>query len=89
MAQIRFTSGFYTDAEAITSKKVLMNLNETIKVIATFPLSGSTTLPSSLELRYGSSARKAVVAPFDLIYEYNEATDEVHLLGLIHFRQAK
>ena len=51
-----------------------------------FPRIGTPEIAPSISEEFGEDVMRVVVKPFDLIYEYDEATDTVYLYGLIHNR---
>ena len=88
MARMIYTEGFLEDASYIWSPKVLDDLTRALEAIETFPKIGSTQIARSIREEFGDSVYKVIVKPFDLIYEYDEAADELIVYGLVHIRQA-
>lgn len=83
------TEGFLVDASDIWSDAVMDDLKDVLTAIEIFPRIGSRDVPASIRERFGEGVLKAVVPPFDLIYEYDEVADAVTVYGLVHFRQAR
>ena len=54
--------------------------------LGAFPRIGTPEIAPSISEKYGEDVMKVSVKPFDLIYEYDEATGTVYLYGLIHNR---
>ena len=88
MSRMVYTEGFLDDAAAVWSGQVRDRLGRMLAAIEAFPEIGSRDNPASLRAQYGDGIRKAVVEPFDLIYEYDSKTDSVIVCGLVHFRAA-
>lgn len=88
MSRMVYTEGFLDDAAAVWSGQVRDRLGRMLAAIEAFPEIGSRDIPASLRAQYGDGIRKAVVEPFDLIYEYDSKTDSVIVYGLVHFRAA-
>lgn len=89
MSRMVYTDGFLDDAAAVWSEQVRDRLVRMLAAIETFPEIGSRNIPLSLRTQYGDGIRKAVVEPFDLIYEYDSETDTVIVYGLVHFRAVR
>ena len=58
-------------------------------LLSDFPDLGSANVPESIRLRFGGSVRKLMVHPFDVVYEYDRASDRVNVFGLAHQRAAR
>lgn len=89
MARMIYTEGFLDDAAAIYSPRVRQELLQVLSAIETFPGIGSSAVPTSIQEQYGSGVLKAVIKPFDLVYEYNKEDDIVVVYGLVPFRAAR
>ena len=89
MSRMVYTEGFLDDAAAVWSGQVRDRLGRMLAAIEAFPEIGSRDILASLRAQYGDGVRKAVVEPFDLIYEYDSKTDSVIVYGLVHFRAAR
>lgn len=88
MARMVYTDGLIDDLSYVYSDKVLNDIQQVLNAIEAFPRIGSTNLPQSIIELFGTNVLKAVVKPFDLIYEYDEASDTVIVYGLVPFRRA-
>lgn len=86
MARLVFTSQFMEDSEVIWSSRVRARLIRVLQMLETLPNAGSAQIPESISLEFGNSVRKCALNPFDIVYEYEEDTDTVTLLGLISQR---
>lgn len=89
MSRMVYTEGFLDDAAAVWSGQVRDRLGRMLAAIEAFTEIGSRDIPASLRAQYGGGVRKAVVEPFDLIYEYDSKTDSVIVYGLVHFRAVR
>ena len=89
MARIIYTNGFIEDLSFVYSDKVLNDIRKALDAIETFPNIGSSDIPQSVVEDFGSNVRKAIVKPFDLVYEYDEPADTVIVYGLVPFRRAR
>lgn len=49
---------------------------------------GTPGIPASISRTFGPQVRMLVVNPFNVVYEYDEKTDVVMLLGLVHQSRA-
>lgn len=86
MADIVFAAQVVEQLEAVRSERVPGNLMRAFEAIAAFPRIGSANLPQSVVERFGFGVRKFYVEPYDIIYEYHDAEDSVHVYGLVHYR---
>ena len=89
MPRVELTERFVNDASDIRSDRVLDHVYRALRNLESFPQMGSTDVPRSIVREFGEGVRKYVVAPFDLIYEYNEGTDVVLVYGLVPCVQAR
>ena len=83
MPKVQLTERFVEDASAIWSDRVLAHVNRVVRLLESFPLMGSTDVPQSIIREFGTNVRKCVIAPFDLVYEYDELHDTVAVYGLV------
>ena len=89
MASIVAARRFAEDLAGVWSERIVQDVTRAVQAIATFPRIGSSEIAASISEEFGEDVMKVVVGPFDLIYEYDEATDTVYLYGLIHGRSAR
>lgn len=88
MTTLNYSESFVEDVSQIYSLNIINRIEDAMSSIEAFPHLGSANIATSIRAKYGDSVRKLVVAPYDIIYEYNEMDDVVEVLGLVHFRQA-
>ena len=84
MARLVYADAFIEDMTAVELSSKRDEIFDKIDLLSDFPDLGSANIPTSIRLRFGSSVRKLVVSPFDVVYEYDQASDSVNILGLIH-----
>ena len=89
MPRVELTERFVNDASDIRSDRVLDHVYRALRNLESFPQMGSTDVPRSIVREFGEGVRKYVVAPFDLIYEYNESSGVVLVYGLVPCVQAR
>lgn len=89
MPRVELTERFVNDASDIRTDRVLDYVYRALRNLESFPQMGSTDVPRSIVREFGEGVRKYVVAPFDLIYEYNESSDVVLVYGLVPCVQAR
>lgn len=89
MAEVLFTEGFLEDMAQVERADKRREIMRVLALLPHTPEIGSRALPPSIRASYGDTVRKLVIAPFDVIYEYHGDKDEVHVLALIHQRQAR
>ena len=89
MPRVELADRFVEDAAGILSDRVLDHVYEAVKLLQTFPQIGSPDVPTSIITEFGKGIRKYVVAPFDLVYEYDEQANVVYVYGLIPCALAK
>ena len=59
---------------------------EAIAPLENLPLYGSPIVSATARRRFGEGLRKLVVAPYDILYHYDENRDVVEVDGAIHMR---
>ena len=89
MASLIFAEAFVEDMTQVVLKSKREEIMGSIALLEHAPSIGSTIIPASIRSAYGQSIRKLIVDPFDVVYEYREDEDTVHILGLIHQRAAR
>ncbi len=60
------------------------NVDNMLRTIEQMPGVGSALLPHSIIEEFGAGVRKAVVSPFEIIYEYDESIDTVFVYDLLY-----
>ena len=89
MPRVELTERFVEDASSIRSERLLSHVYTALRNLESFPQMGSTDVPQSIVQEFGEGVRKYVVAPFDLVYEYDDASDIVYVYGLVPCVQAR
>ena len=88
MAKVNYTEQFMDD---VASARVVGKRNEirkSVERLSDFPGIGSGNLSEYIVKTYGANVRKFVVSPFLVICDYDQDTDVVNVLGLVHQRRA-
>ena len=88
MARLVYTDSFIEDMTMVELASKRDEIFDKINLLSDFPDLGSANVPVSIRLRFGSSVRKLVISPFDVVYEHDQASDSVNILGLVHQRAA-
>lgn len=83
MATLDFSEGFVDDLAEVSSERVREAVYAVLAPLAALPNYGSPDIPLSVKRKFGSNVRKLVVAPYDIIYTYDEETDVVRVHGLV------
>lgn len=89
MARLVVTERFIQDTDSVTSARVLDRIDRALRAIETFPESGSPDVPPSVAAEFGEGVRKVVVAPTDIVYEYDRTSDTAFVHGLIPCAMAR
>ena len=89
MASVVLTERFVSDASGIWSDKALDRIRRCVLSLEAFPEMGSPDVPPSIRKEFGDGIRKVVVAPFDLVYEYEPKEDRVIIYALVPCAQAR
>ena len=88
MAEVRLTERFVDDASQIWSDRVWNRVQRAVALLESFPEMGSPDVPPSVQREFGTTVRKYVIVPFDLVYEYDSVADVVTVHGLVLCRHA-
>ena len=89
MPRVELTERLVGDAAGIWSDRMLDHVYRAVRMLESFPEMGSTDVPPSIVREFGGGVRKCVIAPFDLVYEYDEQADVVYVYALVPCRQAR
>lgn len=81
---VRYASEFVDGVAGIYSARLLDELNRRLESIEAFPGIGSSNVRPSLARRYGPGIRKFPVPPFVIVYRYDDVTDGLDFLALVH-----
>ena len=87
MPRVAISEEFVEATAEVYSDRVFNDLYRLVEMLETLPELGSTELPAAIKRRFGKDCRKIVVAPFDMLYRYDEKTDTVYGAALIHQRR--
>lgn len=89
MAEVVVSEGFVEDMVQVRLESKRDEIWYAVSLLEYAPEMGSKILPASVKRRFGETARKVVVDPFDVIYRYYSERDMVYIVGLVHQRAAQ
>lgn len=84
MARLVVFDGFIDARNDVRSERIRWNVDAMLMTIEQMPGVGSSLLPDSIVAEFGANVRKAVVSPFEILYEYDEATDTAYVYALLY-----
>lgn len=84
MAKLVVFEGFIDARNAVWSDRIRRNIDAMLCAIEEMPGVGSSILPDSIVREFGAGVRRAVVSPFEIIYEYDEAAETVFVYALLY-----
>lgn len=88
MPKLIYSDQFYEDFLAIRLEAKQEEVIRSVDMLSDFPELGSRNLSDYILETYGPQVRRLVIAPFIAIYEYDEPSDAVNVLALVHQRTA-
>ncbi|MDY2626128.1 MAG: type II toxin-antitoxin system RelE/ParE family toxin [Coriobacteriales bacterium] len=88
MTKLIYSHKFIEDAGSVREAIKRQEIKRQTDALAEFPLMGTPGIPASISRTFGPQVRMLVVNPFNVVYEYDEKTDVVMLLGLVHQSRA-
>ena len=88
VAKLVYSDAFIEDMTAVKLASKRAEIFDKADLLSDFPDLGSANVPESIRANFGSSVRKLVVSPFDVIYEHDPEASSVNILGLVHQRAA-
>lgn len=89
MPNLFYSDQFYNDFTAVELKSKQDEIIHAVDMLSDFPERGSGNVSEYITETYGAHVRKLVVSPFIAVYEYDEPSDAVNVLALIHQRAAR
>lgn len=84
MARLVVYEGFIDARNRVWSSRIRQNVDDMLRTIESMPGVGSSLLPASIVSEFGENMRKAVVSPFEIVYEYDQETDTVFVYDLLY-----
>ena len=84
MAKLVFDEEFLREWSDVSSHRTSQRIDDMLELIAAFPGVGSSIMPKSVRLAYGSNVLKVLVNPYQIIYEYDTINDIVYVYGLLY-----
>lgn len=84
MAKLVVYDGFIRKRSSLWSERIGANVDDMLRTIEQMPGVGSSLIPQSIQDAFGPNVLKAVVSPFEIIYEYDQATDIAYVYDLLY-----
>lgn len=84
MAKLVVFDGFIDERNSVRSERIRGNVDAMLMTIEQMPGVGSSILPDSIVAEFGPKVRKAVVSPYEIVYEYDEETDTAYVYALLY-----
>ena len=88
MPRLEFSERFVNDLSLIESERLESEILGVVDAIEAFGEFGSSRIPDSVKLAFGSGVCKVAVNPFDLIYTFYSEKDLARIEALVHQRAA-
>lgn len=84
VARLIVYRGFIEARATVWSDRVGENIDSMLRTIEEMPGVGSSIVPEAVIRVFGPNIRRAVVSPFEIIYEYNQEEDIVYVYDLLY-----
>lgn len=84
MSRLVVYEGFIQARAEIRSECLAHNVDSMLRTIEHMPGVGSPLIPSFAQVACGPNVRKAVVSPFEIIYEYERESDTAYVYALLY-----
>lgn len=84
MARLFVFEAFLDARNNVRSERIRKNIDDMLRTIEDMPGVGPFILPKSIVHKFGPGVRKAVVSPFEIVYEHNEEVDTVFVYALLY-----
>lgn len=84
VARLVFDEEFLREWSGISSQMTVEGIDRMLELIAAMPGVGSSIVADSVRLAYGPRVLKALVGPYQIIYEHDCASDTVYVYGLLY-----
>ena len=84
MSRLVVSNTYIRKRGSLWSERIGNNVDDMLRTIEQVPGVGSSLLPSSIVDEFGSNVRKAVVSPYETIYEYDDFEDTVYVYDLLY-----
>ena len=83
MARLAVSDDYVTRRNEIGSDRMRKRLDDALVSLWRFPRLGSKVVSRQVRRRYGKGVRKVTVAPYQIIYSYDAASDTVFVYNLL------
>ncbi len=84
MSRLVVSNTYIRKRGSLWSERIGNNVDDMLRTIEQMPGVGSSLLPSSIVEEFGSNVLKAVVSPYEIIYEYDDSEDIVYVYDLLY-----
>ena len=84
MSRLVASNTYIRKRSSLWSERIGNNVDDMLRTVEQMPGVGSSLLPSSIVDEFGSNVRKAVVSPYEIIYEYDDFEDTVYVYDLLY-----
>ncbi len=84
MAEVIVYRGFLKSRSEVQSERIRKRIDAMLKTIEATPGVGSALVADSIRLAFGNNIRKALVLPYEIIYEYDPPSDTVYIYALLY-----
>ena len=84
MARLIVYDGFIEARSRVWSERLGKNIDEMLRTIELMPGVGSAIVPDSIQEEFGSNVLRAVVSPFEIVYEYDKDADTAFVYDLLY-----
>ena len=84
MAKLVVYEGFVQSLAEIQSERLKNNIGNMLRTIEQMPGVGSSLVPQSILHAYGPNVLKALVSPYEIIYEYDRETNTAYVYDLMY-----
>ncbi len=84
MSELIVYEGFIRTRSSLWSKRIGQNVDNMLRTIEQMPGVGSSLLPQSIQDEFGPNVLKAVVSPYEIIYEYDQEEDVIYVYDLLY-----
>ncbi len=84
MAELVSDKEFLEEWARVRSEAASKRIERMLELIASMPDVGSAITADSLRVAYGNNLLKALVDPYQIIYEYDRSQNTVFVYGLLY-----
>ena len=89
MPEVIVYRGFLKRRSEVRSQRARGRIDAMLKTIEASPGVGSSLVAPSIQQIFGSNVKKALVLPYESIYEYDRPADTVYVYALLHCKSVQ